>query len=105
MLGIDWSVHWTWFHYFVPSLWGNGPEAVVQTVLYSVAAVVFIPPIRHWFAGHIKSIHDKLDGHHEELLQQAESHHEEVMQQAQDHHEAHMKALGQKKRGPNGRFV
>jgi mono/diheme cytochrome c family protein len=105
MFAIDWSVHWTWFHYFVPSLWGNGPEAIAQTVVYGVAAVLFVPPIRRWFGAHIKSIHDKLDGHHEELLRQGERHHVAAMKQAQKHHEEHLAAIAAAKPTPRKKQV
>jgi hypothetical protein len=104
-------MHWLhvlWYGYYVPSLWGNGPEATVQTVVYGGAAYLLIPPVRQWINNHMKSIHDKLDGHHkaqlaqaqkhhEAILQQNEEHHEEAMKQAQTHHEAHMAALKPKR--------
>ena len=50
-----------WFGYFWPSLKGNGPEALVQTVVYGVIAIIFVPPVRRWFAGHMNAVHAKLD--------------------------------------------
>lgn len=50
-----------WFNYFWPSLKGNGPEALVQTVVYGLIAIVFVPPIRRWFKAHLESIHAKVD--------------------------------------------
>src|ERR1035441_3549913 len=98
-------LHHLWFNSFVPSFWGNGPEALGQTVLYGLIALAVIPPFRHWLERHIKSIHDKLDKHHEAILAQNEEHHESAMALAQEHHEAHMAAIkGQKPRDANGRF-
>lgn len=99
------DLHHLWFGYFVPSLWGNGPEALFQTVLYGLIALVFVPPIRHWAERHVKAIHDKLDHHHEMMLQQAESHHEEHMALVQKHHEAVLAAVKPgPKRDARGRF-
>jgi hypothetical protein len=38
-----WSL---WFNYFWPSLKGNGPEALVQTVAYAAVGVVLLPVFR-----------------------------------------------------------
>lgn len=46
-----------WFDYFWPSLKGNGPEAIVQTVVYAGVAALFIPAVRRLE----KRIHAKLD--------------------------------------------
>ena len=54
-----------WFGYVWPSLKGNGPEAVVQTIVYGAIAMAVYPPLRKW----------SRDGHHRELLKQAERHH------------------------------
>ena len=54
-------MHWLyvqWFDYWWPSIKGNGPEAVVQTVAYAVIAYIFIPPFREWFQ---KDLHAKID--------------------------------------------
>lgn len=59
--------HHLWFAYFVPSLWGNGPEALVQTVVYATAAVILIPPFRKWVVGHFTKLHEKLDLAHEKM--------------------------------------
>ena len=90
-----------WFNYFWPSLKGNGPEALVQTVAYAVGgfllSYVFIPQVRKFVNGHVKSFHDKLDAQHLARMNQAERHHAEAMKKADDHHDAHMKALGARK--------
>jgi hypothetical protein len=72
-------MHWLpvfWFHYLVPSMWGNGPEAAAQTVLYGIIALILIPPFRKFLGKHIveplkthltaehKKLHDKLDDLH-----------------------------------------
>ena len=63
--------HWlytAWFGYTWPSLKGNGPEALVQTVVYALLAYLFIPPFRRWVNAHFKAqkkssddVHLKLD--------------------------------------------
>ena len=89
------DIHQLWFSYFIPSLWGNGPEALVQTVVYGVAAWIFIPKVRKYVDNHVKSIHERL-----------ERHHAEAMAQADDHHQEHLRAIkGTKKRDANGRFA
>jgi F0F1-type ATP synthase membrane subunit b/b' len=98
-------LHHVWYGYFWPSDLGNGPEAIQQTVLYGLIALVFVPPIRHWAERHVKAIHDKLDHHHEQLLQQAEEHHERQMQQAETHHQEHLAAISRKGRDSKGRFT
>ena len=50
-----------WFGYFWPSLQGNGPEALIQTVVYGAIAVLFVPPVRHWFEREHDKIHAKMD--------------------------------------------
>ena len=50
-----------WFTYFVPSLYGNGPEALVQTVVYGIIAVGVYPPLRHAAEREAKHLHAKLD--------------------------------------------
>lgn len=72
-------LHHLWFGYFVPSLWGNGPEAIVQTVLYGAAALFLIPPVRRWFMAHVvehlkqhittetQALHVKLDEAHAKI--------------------------------------
>lgn len=55
-------LHHLWFTYFVPSLWGNGPEAIVQTVAYGAAAVVLIPPVRKFVARHVRDIKEHVTG-------------------------------------------
>jgi|ERR1017187_4584081 hypothetical protein len=82
-----------WFNYFWPSLKGNGPEAIVQTVVYALIAVIFVPPIRHYVTAHVKSIHEKLELHHEEVLRQAEVHHKQHMDLVKKHHAAVLATL------------
>lgn len=99
--------HHVWYGYFVPSLWGNGPEAIFQTVLYGLIALAVVPPFRHWFERHIKSIHEKLDHQHEEHLTLMAHHHKEAMALARKHHAEHLVALGSTKnmRDAKGRFI
>lgn len=81
------EVSYIWVQYFWASLKGNGPEALVQTVVYSLAAYVLVPPFRKWVNGGFKSVHAKLDQHHESVLAQAEGHHEQHMEILKKHHE------------------
>ena len=73
---------------------GNGPEALVQTVVYALAAYLLIPPVRKFVNAHIKGIHqkiaendaavhEKLDAHHVEKMKQAQRHHDEMMNQTE----------------------
>lgn len=85
--------HHLWFGYFWPSLQGNGPEALVQTVVYGAIAYAIVPPFRKWVNGHFKrvqethdSIHAKLDAHHAEHIKLAKEHHAEHMDLAIFHH-------------------
>lgn len=83
-----------WFGYFWPSLKGNGPEALVQTVVYAAAAVLLIPRVRRFLTRHIVTpLHAKLDAHHQAMKAQAEGHHEALLEQAEGHHEQHMETL------------
>src|ERR1035437_517636 len=66
--------HHIWFQYFWPSLMGNGPEALVQTVAYGLIAYLFIPPFRRWINGHFKAQKETNERQHEERLRQAEIH-------------------------------
>lgn len=50
-----------WFNYVWASLKGNGPEAIVQTIVYGLIAIIFVPPVRRWFNCHMKAVHEKLD--------------------------------------------
>jgi hypothetical protein len=63
MFGHD-AFHWLYslyFGYVWPSLKGNGPEALVQTVLYAAIAYLFYPPFRAWIRGHVSALHAKLN--------------------------------------------
>ena len=50
-----------WYGYFWPSLKGNGPEALVQTVVYGLLAYLFLPPVKAYIDAHVDSIHAKLN--------------------------------------------
>jgi hypothetical protein len=56
-----------WYGYVWPSLKGNGPEAVVQTVVYGAIAMVLIPPVRKWWEAKFSEVHSKLDEAHAKL--------------------------------------
>ena len=54
-----------WFGYFKPSLYGNGPEALVQTVAYAAIALAIYPPLRKWLTREEREmraeLHRKMD--------------------------------------------
>ena len=50
-----------YFNYVWPSLKGNGPEALVQTVVYGILALIFVPPVRRWAEKEAKHLHAKID--------------------------------------------
>jgi hypothetical protein len=56
-----------WFNYFWASIKGNGPEALVQTIVYGIIAILFVPPIRRWFKAEYDKVHAKIDLGHKEL--------------------------------------
>lgn len=80
---------YVWINYFWASLKGNGPEALIQTIVYAAIAMAVYPPLRKWAAGETHKLHDKLDAHHTELLEQAER-----------HHKAHLAAIKRAKEKP-----
>ena len=52
-----------WFNYFWSSLKGNGPEALVQTVVYGAIAVAIWPPARKAIDRFAKRHADDLKAH------------------------------------------
>ena len=50
-----------YFGYLWPSLKGNGPEAIAQTIVYSVVALAVYPPLRHALKRETEHLHAKLD--------------------------------------------
>ena len=72
--------HWLsnlWFNYGWSSDKGNGPEAIQQTILYALAAVLLIPWVRRALARRlkkveeaVKSVHDTIHLHHIEASTQ-----------------------------------
>lgn len=50
-----------WFGYFWPSLKGNGPEALCQTVVYGLVAIAVYPPLRRWAKSETDHLHAKLN--------------------------------------------
>ena len=53
----------TWLHTLLVwlraalSLKGNGPEALVQTLVYGIIAMVLIPPVRRWWGNEFAKVH------------------------------------------------
>lgn len=60
-------LHHLWFGYFWPSDEGNGPEALQQTVVYGLLAVIFVPLVRKWFMARMAALHEKLDHAHDKI--------------------------------------
>lgn len=67
-----------WFNYAWASDKGNGPEALQQTVLYALIAVVLIPPIRHAVERFAKRHVESLKAHAENLHAETRAHAEEL---------------------------
>lgn len=63
MIAIYW--HTIWFHYIYGSLLGNGPEAAIQTVVYGVIALVFVPAVRRFAKREFGKVHAKIDRVHQ----------------------------------------
>ena len=57
---LNW-LHYMWFSYFWPSLKGNGPEAIVQTVTYAAIGYLVYPPFREWINSHFNAVHARHD--------------------------------------------
>jgi hypothetical protein len=55
------------FGYLWPSLKGNGPEALAQTVVYGTLALYFVPKVRAWVNRHVDGLHAKLDVAHKKM--------------------------------------
>jgi uncharacterized membrane protein len=67
--------HWLgnlWFNYAWSSDKGNGPEAIQQTIVYALLAVLIIPPVRKWFLAKFHRIHQKIDQGHAEIKEHLE---------------------------------
>ena len=53
---------WTfWLNYFWASLKGNGPEAIIQTIVYAGIAYAVYPPFRKWLMHETGELHAKMD--------------------------------------------
>ena len=50
-----------WFDYGYPSLKGNGPEALVQTIVYGMIAFAVYPPLRKWAKRETEHLHAKVN--------------------------------------------
>ena len=57
-----------WYGYTYPSLKGNGPEALFQTVLYGAIAIAFIPLIRKFLRSELAKANGEVKKIEEELL-------------------------------------
>lgn len=86
---LSWCLHWHWlpdlyFGYTWPSLKGNGPEALAQTIVYGAVAAILVPAVRHFLAREFEKVHHKIDHVHETMV----FHHEErkaAMEELHDH--------------------
>lgn len=74
-------LHTLWFGYGWSSDKGNGPEAIQQTVIYAVIAVLLVPPFRRLLQKELKKgnkeIHEKLD-HAHALIEHVIKHHPDI---------------------------
>lgn len=80
--------HWLytlWFGYAWSSDKGNGPEAIQQTIVYGLAAIILIPPVRRFLKFEFDKVHAKIDRGHQELHEKLDELHRKV-----DHGHAHM---------------
>jgi len=62
--------HWAsnlWFNYAWSSDRGNGPEALQQTIVYAIVAVVFIPVVRRFIAREFAKVHHSIYIHGTEI--------------------------------------
>lgn len=58
---MDWSpVEW-WFVWIYPSLRGNGPEGLAQSLVYGMIAFAVYPPLRKWAKRETEHLHAKVD--------------------------------------------
>ena len=58
---MDWSpVEW-WFVWIYPSLRGNGPEGLAQSLVYGMIAFAVYPPLRKWAKRETAHLHAKVD--------------------------------------------
>ena len=51
MMHIFWTL---WYGYNWPSLKGNGPEAIDQTIVYAAIGLMLYPPLRKWSRRELK---------------------------------------------------
>ena len=78
-------LHALWFGYWVPSLWGNGPEAITQTIVYGLLALILIPPVRRFMRAEFHKVHEKIEAVHETVkdhhaqAEAARKHHEDLL--------------------------
>jgi hypothetical protein len=79
------ELHTLWFGYCVPSLWGNGPEALIELVIVSILGALLVPPVRRWIVARFHAVHEKIDLRHDELHAKIDANHAE--------HQASMTAL------------
>jgi hypothetical protein len=61
-----WLYH-LWYGYLIPSLYGNGPEAIAQTIVYGLIAIAVIPPARHFVERHVDSIKAHVSAEHDAM--------------------------------------
>lgn len=75
------ELNYLWVGYFWASLKGNGPEALVQTIVYGAIAVAIWPPARRaierFTKRHAEELHAKLD-HNAKLMAHIIKHHPDI---------------------------
>lgn len=78
-------MHDLWFHYVVPSLYGNGPEDLISLVIVGAIGALLWPPTRRWAAGHWQHFHAKLD-HNAVMLRHIIDQHPDIDSAILDQH-------------------
>lgn len=69
-------IHTLWFNYEVPSLYGNGPEAITELIIVGIISALLIPPIRRWIKSEFHKVHEKIDLGHKEIHERLDRSHE-----------------------------
>ena len=58
------TIHVLWYHYAVPSLYGNGPESAIELVVVGIIGSLLYPRLRRALVKRIKKAHEEvLDAH------------------------------------------
>ena len=50
-----------WFHYWWPSLQGNGPEDLTSLIIIGIVTSIVVPKVRRWWITREQHLHAKVD--------------------------------------------